>query len=161
MALGDVSIIAPAGANLPPAQTFKTEAAATAIYAGEPCKVGGTGTNYAIPSADAEPATSGPTFIGIASSTSTQTATADGTVDIIAALPGMVFEAKAKSAAAVDTEAEILGLLNDLVLFDLTSGSYTVDTASTNSANGLKILGGNTVKKTVYFTVRLGATIWA
>jgi hypothetical protein len=161
MAKGDVRVIANGGLQAPPAGKYRTEAAATAIYTGEPVKVGGTGTNYVIPSADAEPVTSAPTFVGIAASDSEHTASADGDIDIILATPLVMFEAKAKSAAAVDTQAEINALLNDLVAFDLTSSTYTVDTASAASTNGLIITGGNTVLGTVYFRVRSGATVFA
>lgn len=157
MALGDVSIIYPV-AGLPPAQSFRTEAAATVINAGEPCKVGGTGSHYAVPSADAEPVTSSPTFLGIASSTSTQTPTLDGLVYVDLALPGMVFSARATSAAAIDTDAELLAVTLTKVAFDLTSGSYTVDTASAGATNGLIILGGDIVNGFVYFTVRATST---
>src|SRR5687768_10011207 len=146
MAKGDVKIIIPGGLQAPPAIRCRTEAGATAIFVGEPVKVGGTGSNFAIPSADAEPLTSAPTFLGIASSDSVHTASADGDLLVNQILPGMLLEVKAKSAAAVDTQAEINALLNDLVLFDLTSGTYTVDTASAAATNGLVILGGDPLK---------------
>lgn len=134
-----------------PVITMRTEAAATAIYAGEPVKIGGTGTNYAVPGADAEPNTT-TLQMGIAVSDSTQTATADGTVDVALFVPGALFEGQAKSAAAIDTEAELLGLINDLVAFDLTSSSYTIETASAASTNGLRILGGDVETGTILFT---------
>jgi len=37
------------------------------------------------------------------------------------------------------------------VLFDLTSSTYTVDTAATNGAYGLRIIGGNVTQGTVDF----------
>lgn len=161
MAKGDVRIIANGGLQAPPAANYRTEAAATAILAGEPVKIGGTSNAYVIPSADAEPVTSAPTFVGIADSDSVHTSTADGDIKVLLASPLLIFEAKAKSSAAVDTQAEINAILNDLVAFDLTSSSYTVDTASAASTNGLIIVGGNPILGTVFFRVRLGATVFA
>ncbi len=152
MALANVSPYSQGGAMLPAAFPFRTEAAATAILAGEPVKIGGTGSNYVVPLADAEPTTS-VLMMGIAATSSTQTATADGTVDVYLASPEVIWECKAKSAAAIDTAAELLGILNDVVAFDLTSGEYTVETASAASTNGLRILGGNISKGTVYFNI--------
>ncbi len=158
MALGNVFIVSPGGQNLPPAIPFVTAASATALLAGEPVK---ESTVYAAPSADAEPVTSAPTFIGITSSTSTHTAAAAGSVDVHVIAMGMVLGCKAKSAAAFNTQAEIDALRNALVLFDLTAGVYTVDTAVTGATNGLKIVGGDASTSTVYFIVRSGATIFA
>lgn len=158
MSLGNVSVIDPGGLNLPPARPWPVAAAATTINAGEPCKLSST---YAVPSADAEPVTSAPTFLGIAQSTSTQTSSVDGSVDVMPVIPGVVYACKAKSSAAFDTAAEIQALIGALVLFDLTSSTYTVDTASAASTNGLVIVGGEAATSTVYFMLRLGATIYA
>lgn len=154
MALNDIQIVNPSNARV---IKCRTEANATAILAGEPVKIGGTGTNYVVPAADAEP-TSTTLGFGLATSNSTQTASTDGTVDVCLFDPCVTFRAKAKSAAAIDTEAELLGIINDLVLFDLTSGSYTVDTASANGAYGLRILGGDVIQGTVDFNVVMQAS---
>lgn len=162
MALGDIQVVAPGGKNFPSSQKFLTEANTTVINAGEPVKgAQGTGTNFVLPSADAEPVTSAPTFLGIASSTSTQTASAAGECYVILAQQGMVYRAKAKSAAAVDTQAEINGLLFDLVALDLTAGVYTVETASAGATNGLVIIGGDPTNGTLDFLIRSGCTILA
>lgn len=145
---------------LPPALEYATEANATAIYAGEPVKIGGTGNNFVVPSADAEPLVAAVTFAGIAATNSTQTATANGVVSVFLPLPGIVWGCKAKSAAAIDTAAELLALRNLNILFDLTSGTYTVDTAAsaTSADNGLKVVGGDTTNGIVYFTIRQSCT---
>lgn len=151
MALGNVSIISQNGQMLPASWNWPVQAAATTIYAGEPCKLVST---YAVPSADAEPGTGTPTFLGIASSTSNQTASVDGTVSIYVPVPGLVYACKAKSAAAIDTAAELQALIGVPVLFDLTAGVYTVDTGATASTSGLVIVGGDIVNGVVYFMVR-------
>lgn len=151
MALGNVSIIDQNGQMLPASRPWPVAAAATAIYAGEPCKLVST---YAVPSADAEPGTGTPTFLGIAASNSTQTASVDGTVSIYTPVPGLVYACKAKSAATIDTAAELQALIGVPVLFDLTSSQYTVDTGATASTSGLVIVGGDIVNGIVYFMVR-------
>jgi len=159
MAKNDVKIVDLAGLNTLPSVTWQTEAAATAIYAGEPVKLKAAGSPYAIPLADGEPVVGTTTAVlGIAASDSTQTASADGTVQVFLPMPGVVYEANAKTASTVDSQSEINALCGDRVVFDLTSTSYTVDAAATDgSTKGLYIVGGDAVK-TVKFMIRLDAT---
>ena len=158
MALGDVRIVSPGGNNLPPSQKFRVVAAGTTINAGEPVSITGA---YAIPLADALPTTASPIMVGIASSTSTQTASLDGDVWVDLAVSGLVLEAAALNPAAVDTQAEIDALLNSLVLFNLASGVYTIDTAVVAAGNGLRIVGGNPTQGSVQVLVRSSATALA
>ena len=160
MAKRNVQIVDPAGANTVPTWRYRTEAAATAIYVGEPVKLKAAASGYVIPLADAEPVIGTTTaVVGIAASDSTQTATADGVLDVYIPRPGMVYRAKAKSAAGIDTDAELLAKLNDRVLFDLTSGVYTIDQAAADdAANGVTIIGGNIVTGTLDFIIRASAT---
>ncbi len=153
MSLNDIKIVKPGGLTALPTQRYTVQAGAITINAGEPVK-GGTAP-YVVPSADAEPVTGTPTFIGIAASTSTQTASADGYVDVYIPLPGVIYRASAKSAAAVDTQAEIDALKQKRVVLDLTSSVYTVDTAASDaSTNGIIIVDGDPVAKTVDFTIK-------
>lgn len=158
MALGDVSIIGPSGQNLPSALKWPVAAAATTINAGEPAKLSST---YAIPSADAEPASGSPTFLGIASSTSNQTASVDGTVDIYPCVPGLVYACKTTSATAMNTAAKIQALIGTTCVFDLTSSVYTVDTATTGATDGLLIVGGDAANSIAYFMIRLSCSVFA
>jgi hypothetical protein len=157
MSLGDVTIISPGGQNLPPALSYRVEAAATTINAGEPVKVSG---DYALPSADAEPTTALTTFVGIASSTSTQTASLDGVVDVILAVPGIVYSCKATDPTLIDTDAELLALLNNSLVFNLSAGVYTVDTAVAAPTNGLRVVGGDITNGTISFCVRSAVTFY-
>src|SRR5690242_16275254 len=126
MAKGDVKIVSP-GAGSVPTWRWQTEAAATAIYAGEPTKLKSAGSPYVIPAADADFTLGTDTpFMGIAASDSTHTASADGYIDLYMPLPGLVYEAKAKTSTTADTQTEIDALCGDRVVFDLTSSSYTV-----------------------------------
>ncbi len=60
-----------------------------------------------------------------------------------------VIRGKAKTAGNIDTDAELLAILRDLTLFDLTGTTYTIDdTASANTA-GLQIVNGNITKGTL------------
>lgn len=159
MAKNNIRVKDVAGANVLNVQVFNTEAAATAIYAGEPVKEKTAGSKYVIPLADAEPVIGTTTAVrGIASKDSTQTASADGVVEVYVPTANTVFAAKAKSTTAADTEAEIIALKGKRVLLDLTSSTYTVDTATADGAtNGVLIVGGNAITNEIYFTFRPAA----
>lgn len=162
MAKNDVKIVDAGGANVVPTRTFKTEANATAIKVGEPVKIGGTGNNYVIPLATGDPEIGTDRMVGIAASASTQTASADGEVEVYVVTPGVtVMRAKATTAANVDTAAELLAILNDSVTFDLTSTVYTVDEDEGDDidVHGLLIVGGNVDEQTIDFVLKSGASI--
>ena len=114
-------------------------AGATTIYAGEPIAraLGGVTVTAA---ADGTPVVATDYFEGIATDKSTQTATAAGEVSVMPLLPGTIYLIDAKSAAAVDTQAEYDALVGKRLVFDLTSGKYTIDTAAGDGAtNGLVV----------------------
>lgn len=160
MAQNDITIVRTAGGNVP-TYRWQTDAGDTAIKAGEPVKLKAAGSPYVIPLADADSTIGTDTsMVGIAASDSTHTASADGFVDVYVPLPGLVYEAKAKTAASVDTEAEILALCGDRKIFDLTGTTYTVDEAAADAAaNSIVIVGGNAEKRTLHFIIRANATI--
>ncbi len=156
----DINVKDVGGVNVLPSRVCQTEAGSTAINAGEPVFVKLSGSQYVVAGADATPVI-GTTveMVGIAKGDSTHTASVDGEVEVYLPTPNAVFEIKAKSAAAADTEAEIKALENDCLLFDLTGGVYTIDTAAGHAnVNGLEIVGGNPEKSTLYFKVRSAAT---
>jgi len=134
MATNDFKVISLGGCATAPAMVFRTEASATVIKAGEPLLVGGTGTNYATLPADAKILISEANFIGTASTDSTNTASADGTVAVTMALPGMVWACKALLASTINTDAKLLGVLNDNVYIDLASSTFTIDVANSSLA---------------------------
>lgn len=168
MAFADISIVSPGGQNLPPAVPFRVEAGATAILVGEPVKIGGTGNNFVIPSADAEPVTTSATFVGIAATNSnplesapyTATTLVNGFIDVQVPCDGMIFQAKALNPVAVNTTAKILALANKLVVLDFTAGVYTVGTVATAVTDGLIIVGGDPENGTVTFMVRESCTFF-
>jgi len=159
MAFGDVKIISQAGHDLPPSMVFRTEASSTQIFPGDPVIVGGTGSNYVTVCADAHPLLADTYLTGLVGIAATQgnaaALAADGTVEVNVALPGIVYACKALSATLVNTDAKLLGMLNDNVYFDLTAGVYTIDTAnsSTGGTGGLRIVGADIVNGIVYFIV--------
>lgn len=84
-------------------------------------------------------ATNAPTatlrIVGVAMSTSTETASVDGTVDIIPAAPGQLWMIKPKVATSWDTQAEYNALCGARVLIDNTTGTYTL-LAADGAGNG-------------------------
>ena len=132
---------------------YNTDAGSTAILVGEPVNLYGTyssgaaSANYAVALTDGKPVIGTDSFAGICSKTGTHTASADGKVLVARPIPNFTeIWGKAKSTAAVDTAAELLAILGDVVLFDLTSTVYTIDQAASADTSGLRIEDGNTAK---------------
>lgn len=155
MSAGNVWIRSTGGANSVPTVRYQTEAGAAALNVGELCKLKAAGSPYVIALVDAD-LTRGTDsqFVGLAASTSTHTASVNGVVDVYMPLPGIVYEAKAKTGASVDTQAKIDALVGDRKIIDVTTGVHTVDEAAADAVgSALTIVGGDPVKKTLYFTV--------
>lgn len=134
---------------------FRTEAnVVLGVAAGDAMIVGGTGTNYAAVMVDGGPTRGTDVFIGVTHNASTNTAAADGVVDIETVGPGTMLEAKATSAANINTDAKLLGMLNDVTNFDRSAataaGVLTIDetntTAKKSSTLSLVIIDGDIVK---------------
>ena len=156
----DIKILRTAGGDVP-TYRWQTDAGDSAIEAGDPVKLKAAGSPYVIGLADGDTTIGTDTsIVGVAASDSTHTASADGYVDVYMPLPGVVYEAKAKAAAGVDTQAEIDALCGDRKVIDLTDGVYTVDGAAADAAaNGIVIVGGDPEKKTLHFLIRANGTI--
>lgn len=148
MAANNVRTVGPSKNKL-----YKVAAGATAILVGEPVNLYGTyssgaaSANTAVVLTDGKPVIGTDNFGGIAAKAGTHTASAAGVVSITRPIPDFTeLWAKAKSTAAVDTAAELLGILGDLVLFDLTSSVYTIDQAAVADTSGLRVEDGNTAR---------------
>ena len=119
---------------------------AATIAPGTPAKIvtaDGSVAGATIPMVDADGIVTGQRFTGLAKSLSTDTASAAGIVDTWCPVPGILYRGFAKSAAAADTQAEINALMGKKVIFDLTAGDWTVDTAATDAlVNCVVIQGG-------------------
>ena len=108
-------------------QRWAVAASATTIKPGEPV-THVLGAAAVVPMATNMPvvANAAGYVVGIAASTSTNTASAAGTVEVVPHVPGQVYLAWPNTAASWDTQSEYDALVGDRVLFDLTSGSYTI-----------------------------------
>jgi len=132
------------------------------INAGTPTKsadAATAATGAVVPMVDGDGAI-GQNFTGIAKSTSTDTASAAGSVTLWLPLPGYVYAAKAKTASTADTQAEITALFRKRVVFDLTSTLWTVDAAAADALiNCVTIVGGDFQTQTLWFTYKNGGTM--
>lgn len=154
--VGDIKLRTPLDPAFAVRRTVASGAVAS-INNGEPTKE--SSGNVAI-MADGNGTTS-ENFSGIAKSVSTDTASVAGEVYTWLPLPGILYSAKAKSAAAADTQAEIDALMGKRVNFDLTASVWTVDTAAANAAtNAVIIMGGEYQTSTVFFFVGVNGTKW-
>ncbi len=135
--LGDIQILSEGAFGYPGDAPFTVLAGATAILAGEPVsKALGAASVTAL--ATNTPVVSTDFMCGIASTNSTQTASADGTVRVTKLVPGTVYIMTPKVAATWDTQAKYDALVGDRVLFDLTAGTYTI-LATDGATNGLVV----------------------
>lgn len=125
--------------------------AAASIARGTPTKQGSNGAVAIM--ADGNGTTS-ERFTGLAKSVSTDTAAAAGIVYTINPLPGIVYKGSPKVAGAANTQAEIDALQGKRVVFDLTSTTWTVDSAAADGAtNTVVIVGGQPEEDVLYFVV--------
>jgi len=158
MALNDIKVQDTGGLGNLTTTTHLVSASATLIYAGEPVKLTaqtGGAASACIKLADADGVIGTTTqILGIAASTSTNTASADGTVDVYRPIQSTIFRAKAKSSTAANTAAKITALLGAMCLIDLTSSTFTIDTAVTSNTYGFQIVGGDPNTNEVYFQIR-------
>lgn len=125
MAIGDIQIYEPSVSMVQGARKANVAAGATTINPGEPvARALAAATVTAM--ATNKPVVATDFLVGIATSTSTQTASVAGTVDYLPLMPGMTFLISPKVAATFDTQAEYDALVGDRVLLDLTTGVYTI-----------------------------------
>lgn len=145
------------------ARAYRVAASATRFYAGEPINSlatltsGAASVNTVVVLTDGKPRIGTDDFIGIstmdAAVNTSGTVTAQ-TVYVDVPIPyATIIRGRAKTAANVDTDAELLLILGDAVDFDLTAGAYTIDDTAASNASGLTIVNGNTAKQTLDVTV--------
>ena len=128
--------------------------------AGDPLKASGAGGAFAVRAVDADftVGTDQP-ILGIAQKASTETATVDGSVEVVEPLPGMVYTGRSLLATATDTDTEIDAMRGDYQIIDLTGTAFTVDTAGGSGAsNALLIVGGDSSTSTLRFMFRHDST---
>jgi hypothetical protein len=156
MARNDVTLYLP-GESYVPSIPMRTQAAATDILVGEPVKISG---NYVVPLGNGQPIIATDVVAGVAASDSNHTASADGIMQVYLPSDSAVWACQATTPANMDTIAELTGILNDAVTFDLTGSTYTVDENEGDGAtHGLRIVGGDISTGTVYFVFRQSGTM--
>lgn len=167
MAKNDVKIVDKGGYLNIPTRNFpvqdRTSSGDTIIYPGDPVKIlAGQSGNYVGHLATGDPQIGTDIVVGIAASTSTEeSVTTDGTVNVYMPLPGVVYRCNAHTVGNIDTTAKLLALNFDCVTFDLTSTTFTVneDEGSDENVHGLRIVGGNITAGTIDFTINPRCTI--
>lgn len=161
MARGDIRIVDHGGHNVVPTIRWQVASgAATTILAGEPTKQGNTANPYAAicATADLTIGTDQP-FTGVAAIASTDTAAADGLVDLYLPLAGVVYQQKVVTASLADTDAEVNALVGDALVWSLASSNWRLDTAAGAGANNaLVVIGGDAVDNSLKFIVRHDGT---
>ena len=100
---------------------------------------------------------------GLSASTSTDTAAAVGTVEIIPLVPGQVFLANSNTAASWDTQSEYDALVGDRVLLDTTAAGIQTILHTDGATYGLVIMPLNIAEfpGKVAFSIRNGASYLA
>lgn len=143
--------------------------AGTLIYAGDPVQMLLAGT-CVFPALTSTPVVGTHYYVGIATTNSTNTSSAVGTVDVAPLDPNVVYLANPDVAATWDTQAEYNALVGSRVLLKNsvsvtstpTSGTYTI-LASDSANNGCVVVPLDIFKTPgkVAFRIRIGANIMA
>lgn len=98
-------------------------------------------------------------FTGVAKADSTDTVAAAGQVINWLPLPGLTYTAKVKLTTDMDTQAEVDAHRGKRVVFDLTSSTWTVDSAAADAVvNNVIIIDGNFRDNTVDFVYKYTGT---
>jgi hypothetical protein len=111
---------------------------ATAINPGEPVVRAAGGTSVTVMATN-KPVASSDYLAGIATTTSTNSSSADGYVYVQPILPGSIWKIKPTVAASWNTQSEYDALVGKRVLSDLTAGIYTL-LASDSANNGCVVM---------------------
>ena len=138
MALGDIQVFEEASFGYPGDEEYAVAISATLINAGEPVAKA-LGAAVVTPMATNKPVVGTDYLAGVAATTSTNTASAAGTVKVTKLVPGVVYLIKPNNAALWDTQSEYNALVGARVRIDLTAGSYTI-LATDNSTYGCVIM---------------------
>lgn len=125
MAVGDIIILEQNSMTGRGARRYNVASGATAINAGEPVAraLGATSVTAA---ATNTPVVATDFYAGVALTNSTQTASANGVVDVMPIVMGTTYLIKPKVAATFATQIAYNDLVGKRVLIDLTSSSYTI-----------------------------------
>ena len=166
MALGNISILREGAFGAVGSRPHAVAAGAAAtIKAGELVlkTLGDASVVVWTASNTAKPVVGTDYIAGLSASTSTDTATAAGTVDIIPLVPGVVYLGNPDTAATWNTQAEYDALVGDRVLLSTTSVGIQTLLAADGSTHGLVIepLDLAMYPGKVAFSIRAGASYTA
>ena len=162
MAVGDITFLNVAGGSEDGARKIPVAVNST-INPGEPVTVTlGAGWS-GVAALTGTPLVASANVAGIASSkpSATNPNSALWTIDVVPVKDGLVCIASALSAAAVATQAQYDALVGKRVLLDLTTGVYTVATATADAAaNGITIVDIDVAQYPgkVAFTIKAGCS---
>ena len=158
MSARDITVIKNPGDVL----TFQVDDRTTTGYAnvfepGEPLCVKAASSVYAQTVPNGGPIRGSDDFLGICAKQSTETATANGTVDYISMLPGTMLRGKATTSTNVNTAAKILAYQQGFVGFDNTSEVFTIDEDESDDPNklALQIITGDYMAYTLDVMVNI------
>jgi len=125
--------------NVAPSSVIINPGEPVTLLAGSSTVIVGVNNLITVPSPFVPYSVSGTGLVGIAETTSTNTSTLAGYVDIVPATSNTTFIASASSVVTITTQAQYDALVGHRVLLDLSGGKYTV--LGTDSAlNGLVIM---------------------
>lgn len=134
MSIGDFIVLQHASTNGRGSQLYNVALGATAINAGEPVAITLGATNVTTPVV-----TSGVVatdfYVGVAQTTSTATATLNGSLEVLPLNSETVYLVNPKTAATWNTQTKYDDLVGKRMTVDCTLGVYTLN-ATDNSANG-------------------------
>ncbi len=136
--IGDIELYDNGTFGYPGDDVFQCQANTTVINAGEPVAKALAG-RYVTAAATNFPVVGTDYMAGVAATTSTQTASAAGSVRVTKVTQGTSWLIKPTVAATWDTQAEYDALVGDRVLIDLTTGVYTL-LAADSANNGCVVL---------------------
>lgn len=112
---------------------------------------------------DGGPVNSTGLFVGIAHNESTETSSAEGSVDVELVVPmATILRANMTTPANVATAAALQGVIFDAVAFDNAANVITIDENEGDDPNehGLVIVGGDIIKGTLDFVVKPLASVF-
>lgn len=139
--IGDIILYSEGAFGYPGDDLYACAANTTVINPGEPVAkaLGNSTGNVVTAAATNTPVVATDFYAGIAASTSTQTASAAGTVRVIKFTENNSFLIKPKVTATWDTQTEYDALVGARVLIDLTAGTYTL-LASDGATSGCVVM---------------------
>jgi hypothetical protein len=162
--IGDITIYDTGSVGTPAAKRFVVASSATTIKAGEPVAkpLGNSTGNVVAPMATNKPVVGTDFLAGIASSTSTNTASAAGIVDVLVIDGETTYLIAPNAPTSWDTQAEYDALVGARVLLDLTTSVYTI-LASDSATNGCVVEPLDIAKfpGKVRFSLRLATNYFA